>query len=356
MREWKLFIQKAGQDTWRNIADTSLTISAGRYRLFAQTHRPVSSLEILVEYRDPNTSTLPRKQRYSRQTNQDGRVVIFPFNELQPGSWRLSCLSSAIFGVEKTRSLMINVQAAPVNSSEPLLIETEERPLTPSLSLPTAWKINLARQAFTQFPELPVVVTGELCPPAHLESTQSNVAQLHFQLHHAITGECVADEVQPVLLSTSSLKFQQQFSLPEQTANHRWLGEVALKSGGQILVQSTFTVLTQSTDARSNLATNLVSEDRRKRLDLFDPSLIKTPRNIVRPALGSILPPKVSSKKGLQTSIQLPKITHPVRGRVPQTRQEIALSRAFAALNVRDRFLNRLNYYAQEPANSESVG
>lgn len=94
MNYWEFLLQKDGDTIWLPLEPPNVEILEGRYRVIARSAQPEISVQIQLTYQpDPQMALdgSPRVRRRRAQTNREGLVVVFPFTELTPGLWEMSC-------------------------------------------------------------------------------------------------------------------------------------------------------------------------------------------------------------------------------------------------------------------------
>ncbi|ACK65251.1 hypothetical protein PCC8801_1183 [Rippkaea orientalis PCC 8801] len=124
MKSWEFLIQKEGDRQWVAIENPTLELETGKYRLLANSNRLSSNIEVRLTHQPPEAENPPSEsQKYSRQSNGQGLVMILPYTDFSEGIWHIRCSSdimSELLGESWRESLEIHVSPAkvPVNSPE----------------------------------------------------------------------------------------------------------------------------------------------------------------------------------------------------------------------------------------------
>lgn len=96
MEQWDFLIQREGDRIWLPLADGKTRLSPGRYRVVARSQARDALTEVCVRYESPPESEEAGQfYRSTRQTDDEGTVLILPATDLKVGLWSLSCSLAA---------------------------------------------------------------------------------------------------------------------------------------------------------------------------------------------------------------------------------------------------------------------
>ncbi|WP_159789884.1 hypothetical protein [Sodalinema gerasimenkoae] len=97
MEQWDFLIQREGDRVWLPLAEGHTRLSPGRYRVVARSHARETLTEVCVRYEPPPESEEAGQfYRSTRQTDDEGTVLVLPATDLKVGSWSLSCSLAAL--------------------------------------------------------------------------------------------------------------------------------------------------------------------------------------------------------------------------------------------------------------------
>ncbi|TVR13109.1 MAG: hypothetical protein EA395_04635, partial [Phormidium sp. GEM2.Bin31] len=97
MEQWDFLIQREGDRVWLPLAEGQTRLSPGRYRVVARSHARETLTEVCVRYEPPPESEEAGQfYRSTRQTDDEGTVLVLPATDLKVGSWSLSCSLAAL--------------------------------------------------------------------------------------------------------------------------------------------------------------------------------------------------------------------------------------------------------------------
>ena len=97
MEQWDFLIQREGDRIWLPLADGKTRLSPGRYRVVARSQARDALTEVCVRYESPPESEEAGQfYRSTRQTDDEGTVLILPATDLKVGLWSLSCSLAAL--------------------------------------------------------------------------------------------------------------------------------------------------------------------------------------------------------------------------------------------------------------------
>jgi hypothetical protein len=104
MEVWEFLLQKDGDRSWLPLESPTVEVLEGRYRLIARTSRRNTPAEVRLTYQADDDNSINLRQDYSkcqiqkwnRQTNAAGLIMILPFSYLKPGLWDLRCTADLI--------------------------------------------------------------------------------------------------------------------------------------------------------------------------------------------------------------------------------------------------------------------
>ncbi|NMG57464.1 hypothetical protein E1H12_02745 [Geitlerinema sp. P-1104] len=97
MEQWDFLIQREGDRVWLPLAEGQTRLSPGRYRVVARSQARETLTEVCVRYEPPSESDEAGQfYRSTRQTNNEGTVLVLPATDLKVGIWSLSCSLAAL--------------------------------------------------------------------------------------------------------------------------------------------------------------------------------------------------------------------------------------------------------------------
>lgn len=116
MDPWQFLIQKEGDRTWHPLLSSPLEMAEGKYRLLASASRPNLEVEIRIAHYSLESAACPVEVKtHCRRTNPAGLLLVLPFTDLRPGSWRIGCrgdVLSELFGDGWQETVQIEVLPA----------------------------------------------------------------------------------------------------------------------------------------------------------------------------------------------------------------------------------------------------
>ena len=131
MESWEYLIQKEGDRAWLPLELDSAELEEGRYRVVARAGRPHTEVEVRLMYE--SVGEVPPQQRVHkriRHTNKDGLMVVFPYTDLKPGIWEISCsgdLMSDLLG--NGWKYTVRLQVLPIGSEAYLELKDDSSTL-----------------------------------------------------------------------------------------------------------------------------------------------------------------------------------------------------------------------------------
>ena len=97
MEQWDFLIQREGDRVWLPLGEGQTRLTPGRYRVVARTSATGAVTEVCVRY-EPQSESGGTGQFYrtTRQTDEDGTILVLPATDLSVGVWSLSCSMAAL--------------------------------------------------------------------------------------------------------------------------------------------------------------------------------------------------------------------------------------------------------------------
>ncbi|MBR8827842.1 MAG: hypothetical protein DSM107014_08055 [Gomphosphaeria aponina SAG 52.96 = DSM 107014] len=288
MGNWEFLLQKEGDNNWLEIKKPSLAIEAGKYRVVARGDRANAQVEIRVSYIEEGTKSGMTKKRY-RYTNPEGLLLIFPFTNLLPGKWELSCSYETNNAREQKNSLHLQV-----------LPQLGEKLPTTTAAL----AIMLEQENFVRNPQETILIAGRV--EAREDIPENFDGRLHYQLREPETGKILLEFQQHLPKNSLPLDFSYTLDLPRELETGSILGEVILEIPKQangevdaveILARQNFSI---TTELKAAVAA------KEQQLKLLEPY---TNENfyIYQTAVGQVLPPKIN-KTSTRKTVKYPQL------------------------------------------------
>ncbi|MGC1245413.1 MAG: hypothetical protein WA865_04300 [Spirulinaceae cyanobacterium] len=113
MEYWEFLLQQEGNRRWIPIKNAKVQLEEGKYRVVAHSSYVNCHVEVRVTYKSMDEVPPKRRsQKRSRQTNEEGLMVVIPFTTMKPGLWELSCsgdIVSDFFGESWQESVRFQI-------------------------------------------------------------------------------------------------------------------------------------------------------------------------------------------------------------------------------------------------------
>jgi hypothetical protein len=466
MKRWEFLIQKEGDRAWLSLKEPTLELEEGKYRIVAHSNCANRDLEIRVTHqKGENSQSLRHSQKYYRQTNSEGLVMILPFTELKSGFWEFRCcgdLMSELLDEFWQESVQLKVVSklrksgweaeflpypptqspstpCPNPQAEHYLAQLEQllrQEIEPMLresdpcfqEIPTKLetdkfqslsfakiaaqklKILLDRETFVRGKETAIAISGriETLNPNPSENLELVIlGKLLYEIRNPQTGDVCITLVQSLNETTLPYAFCHDLEIPREWEVPLLMGAVILETAaGLTVIRQPFIItadinqaseevseevnrltrcaiaLPDFEDELSRTIDKLLAEEAKTpplNLDLPDPSKMTKKLQHSQSVSEEILPPKLVSSVATQ-AIQLPhlpslpksqpsyskeKIDNPLvesskpdleaRKSIQETEELATASQqnspvedAFQALQLKERFLLRLNSLAEQ--------
>ncbi len=92
MENWEFLLQKQGDKSWLPLESPTVEILEGQYRLAARTKFADALVSIQLRY-FPNSESIqkPILQRITKRVNPEGLLIVMPYTDFSPGTWRIEC-------------------------------------------------------------------------------------------------------------------------------------------------------------------------------------------------------------------------------------------------------------------------
>ncbi|MEB3311715.1 MAG: hypothetical protein VKJ02_15935 [Snowella sp.] len=170
MNTWDFLIQADGEQTWISLSDRA-PVTEGKYRLMAQTGKPHAEIDIGIAYYS-GSEKIPQKKRYSRLTDAEGALMIFPWFSLTVGRWQIYCrpnMMEQLCGANWKQTLTVEVAAKSTVTGAiayPTPAEQPETVMIPTVALDPAPEIeiqsvNLEKSQFSEVLDLEKIEPSE---------------------------------------------------------------------------------------------------------------------------------------------------------------------------------------------------
>ncbi|HAC62727.1 MAG TPA: hypothetical protein DCF68_04130 [Cyanothece sp. UBA12306] len=123
MKSWEFLVQKEGDRQWIPIETPTVELEAGRYRILANSNRCNRNIEVRLTHQllEGETS-IDQSQKYSRQANQQGLVMVLPYTDFSEGIWQIRCsgdILSDLIGETWRETLEIKISPSEVVLNSP---------------------------------------------------------------------------------------------------------------------------------------------------------------------------------------------------------------------------------------------
>lgn len=100
MENWEFLLQKQGDKSWLPLESPTVEILEGQYRLASRTKFVDALVGIKLRYIPLSDSVYePSQQKIAKRVNPAGLLIVMPYTNFTPGSWRIEC--SEIDGLER---------------------------------------------------------------------------------------------------------------------------------------------------------------------------------------------------------------------------------------------------------------
>lgn len=136
MEQWDFLIQREGDRVWLPLGEGQTRLTPGRYRVVARTSATEAVTEVCVRY-EPQSESGGTGQFYrtTRQTDEDGTILVLPATDLSVGMWSLSCSMAALRRDRRDHppqgQVHLRVEAEVTNPSEAPTTEPDSQSVTP---------------------------------------------------------------------------------------------------------------------------------------------------------------------------------------------------------------------------------
>lgn len=176
MNNWDFLIQADGEQTWTSLSDRA-PVTEGKYRLMARTGKAHAEVEICIAYYS-QSGMIPSKKRYSRLTDAEGALMIFPLFSLTVGRWQIYCLPNMmeqLCGANWKQTLTVEVGAKSTVTAAIAHSAIEEKPATSiNLETPIPLAIPITQEINDQGVEITTVNLDESLRDVVLENMEPN--------------------------------------------------------------------------------------------------------------------------------------------------------------------------------------
>jgi hypothetical protein len=283
MKDWEFLIQQAGDRQWHLLHSRFGSLTTGSYRMVARTPYPERSWTIKVSHQNGSAGETCQSiaLQASRQTNNEGLMMVFPYHDFPAGNWQVSftfqgsedledLTDSAIEPEAKAIAFQVtDVQADPKNSppidpdqpnaailctelslshqlphSDSDIFPSLLAPLQPSPPTSFPLTITLERNEFSDLGESFLLLAGKVDNLSR-DRLFEFPARLRYRLQDLDCAEYIVDEPKswlPILGNILPFTFQETLILPP-TQTTDFLGEVLLETeAGEILAQALFSL------------------------------------------------------------------------------------------------------------------
>ncbi|NEP15812.1 MAG: hypothetical protein F6J97_02790 [Leptolyngbya sp. SIO4C1] len=283
MDYWEFLIQQEGDQTWLPLETKQVEILEGRYRVAAHTNRVNTPVEVRLD--QILLDELPPRRRVRKrraQTNEAGLLIIFPFMQLAPGKWDISCsgadVMNDLLGAGWQHRVQLQVLPRAEEEWEPDWSQPEQHQdlsdsavqpeqadgsvsssavrSQPALQLEQSLDqaavaaiaagyhyIQLKQQAYLAQADQPVMLAGDVLSPETSDSTTE--AELWVQLRDPQTTSILLETRQPLSLTAQRASFSLELLLPNTVETRVVVGETALFDRADTtaaLASATFTI------------------------------------------------------------------------------------------------------------------
>ncbi|MFP4220100.1 MAG: hypothetical protein ACLFM4_04780 [Phormidium sp.] len=251
MEQWDFLIQREGDRVWLPLGEGQTRLTPGRYRVVARTSATEAVTEVCVRYEPPSESKgTGQFYRTTRQTDEDGTILVLPATDLSVGIWSLSCSMAAL---RRDRpddppqgQVRLRVEAAAVDlpdsppSASPVP-ESPQPPVTPvaNATAPTGepdrqdlrqdldLRLQLAQDNYRLPDREALVLSGHIdCLSGH--GAILSGLHLRIRLREPQSLHVVAALQRLLPRQEAPLEFSYPVTIPESCQSRLILGEVVL--------------------------------------------------------------------------------------------------------------------------------
>lgn len=334
MEYWEFLIQKEGDRTWQPLKTPTVNLEAGRYRMVARCNYGNSQVEVRITHQTEENPPQRRVDKRSRNTNQDGLMVVIPYTHLEAGLWEIHCsgvLKSQTAAHPWENLVQLNISAVidsqPVPPVSPVITPIAAKLATIPLT------ITLNQQNHTAQKGKPCNISGQIqllkAPELATENTSPtiiNKGQLRISLRNPQNSEILQEFQATADGQTLPIPFDCWISIPDECETRLILGEVGFYDETETKITSESFIITLDLDELLDaIPQNLTEEDflyptrenrKQKEINLNFLEFINSPPQNSQPLqfqissappLPPILDPPAESKPKYK-SPQLPKL------------------------------------------------
>lgn len=250
MEQWDFLIQREGDRVWLPLGEGQTRLTPGRYRVVARTSVTDAVTEVCVRY-EPQSEAGGTGQFYrtTRQTDEDGTILVLPATDLSAGLWSLSCSMAAL---RRDRPddppqgqvrLWVEAPAVDLPDSPPAASPVTEPPQPPvgPIAKDTApteepqigdrqdldLRLQLAQDNYRLPDREPLVLSGRVDCLSGNSGTLSGL-HLRIRLREPQSLHVVAALQRLLPRQAAPLEFSYPVTIPESCQSRLILGEVVL--------------------------------------------------------------------------------------------------------------------------------